>query len=80
MCDAKDANIVKFPNEAVPADWQAWQEILAIAESSGADPTSGAVYYESVDPVELDELRVKSPWFAAENMTIQIDQVRFYRA
>ena len=77
--NATDPNVTKFPNEAVALDWQAWQEILEIAEDPGADPTSGALYYESFDPSELDAMRGKDSWFAADKLTVQIGQVRFYR-
>lgn len=76
--NATDPNVTKFPNPATALDWQAWQEILAIAESPGDDPTDGAVYYESFDPAELDAIRGKDSWFAADKMTVQIDAVRFY--
>jgi hypothetical protein len=78
--NAHDPNVTKFPNEAVPLDWQAWQEILDIAESPDADPTGGAVYYESFPLEQLDAIRARDPWFAADKMTVQIDAVRFYRA
>jgi len=76
-----DPNAVKFPIESQAADWQAWQEILDIAESPGVDSTGGAVYYESFPPgPALDAIRARDPWFAAANMTVQIDAVRFYKA
>lgn len=76
--NATDVNVTKFPNEVHALDWQAWQEIMAIAESPGTDPTGGAVYYESLEPAELDVIRAKESWFAAEKMTVQIGAVRFY--
>jgi hypothetical protein len=78
--NANDPNSTKFPNEAVSLDWQAWVETLNISESPDSDPTGGAVYYESFDPAELDTIRAKDAWFAADKMTVQIDAVRFYRA
>jgi len=78
--NATDPNVTKFPNPLVPMDWQAWLEILAIAESPGVDPTKGAVYYESFPAEELDAIRGKDSWFARDKLTVQIDQVRFYQA
>lgn len=82
MTHPGDPNLTKFPDDApaLALDWQAWQEIVAATETPAADPTGGAVYYESVDPAELDALRAREPWFAAEKLLVQIDQVRFYSA
>jgi hypothetical protein len=77
--NAGDPNAIKFPNEATALDWVAWLEIIAIAEDPGADPTGGAVYYESFDPSELDAIRGKEAWFAADKMTVQLGAMRFYR-
>lgn len=77
--NATDPNVTKFPNEANVLDWQAWQEILAISELPGDDPTGGAVYYESFDPAALDDIRSKDPWFAADKLTVQLGAVRFYK-
>jgi hypothetical protein len=74
-----DPNVAKFPTEAHLLDWRAWQEILDIAESPDADPTSGAVYYESFPLEQLDEIRARDPWFAEDKMTVQIDAMRFYK-
>lgn len=78
--NAKDPNATKFPNEADALDWQAWVEILDITESPGDDPTHGAVYYESFPIEELDAIRAKDSWFAADKMTVQLGAVRFYRS
>jgi hypothetical protein len=77
--NANDPNVTKFPNEAVTQDWQAWLEILEIAENPGEDNTDHAVYYESFDPSELDVIRAKDSWFALDKLTVQIGSVRFYR-
>jgi hypothetical protein len=77
--NAGDPNATKFPNEAIPLDWQAWLEILAIAESPDTDPTYGAFYYESFPVEELDAIRGKDSWFAADKLTVQLGAVRFYR-
>lgn len=78
--NAGDPNAVKFPNEAVPTDYQAWLEILQIAESPGDDPTGGAVYYESFDPSQIEAIRSEQAWFASDKMTVQIGAIRFYKA
>jgi hypothetical protein len=78
--NATDPNAIKFPNEANFLDWQAFGEILAMIESPGGDPTGGAVYYESFEPAQLDAIRAKDSWFAADKMTVQLGAVRFYRA
>jgi hypothetical protein len=78
--NATDPNVTKFPNEATGLDWVAWQEILDIAANPGDDPTGGAVYYESFNLEQLDDIRSKDSWFAADKMTVQIGAVRFYRA
>lgn len=78
--NATDPNVTKFPNPLVQVDWLAWLEILAIAESPDTDPTNGAVYYESFPIEDLDVIRGKDSWFAKDKLTVQIDQVRFYRA
>jgi hypothetical protein len=78
--NATDPNVTKFPNPLSPFDYQAWLEILTIAESPGTDPTGGAVYYESFPLEELDAIRGKDSWFAADKMTVQLGAVRFYRA
>jgi hypothetical protein len=78
--NATDPNATKFPNEANAMDWTAWQEILEIAANPGDDNTGpGAVYYESYDPAELDAIRAKDSWFAADKMSVQLDAVRFYK-
>lgn len=69
-----------FPNDGIPMEWAAWQEIETIPDTVGADPTSGAVYYESYPASELDAIRARDPWFAADKMTVQIGAIRFYRA
>ena len=78
--NAGDPNATKFPNEAVALDWIAWQEILEIASNPGDDPTGFSCYYESFPIEQLAEVRAKSPWFAEDKLSCQIDQVRFYRA
>jgi hypothetical protein len=79
--NASDPNAVKFPNDGSPgADWNAWVEILQMADNPGDDPTGGAVFYESFTLEELDAARAKDPWFAPEKMTVQLGLIRFYRA
>ena len=69
-----------FANDGIPEDWAAWQEIEQIPTQVTTDTTGGAVYYESVPLDRLDALRARDPWFAADKLTIQIDNVRFYHA
>lgn len=71
-----------FPNDGIPTDWAAWQEIEQIpAQVEGTiDPTANSVYYESAPLDQLDALRASSPWFAADKMTVQLDGIRFYHA
>lgn len=45
--NAGDPNASRFPNPKDKSDWLAWQRVLAIVESPGADPTGGATGYES---------------------------------
>jgi spore germination cell wall hydrolase CwlJ-like protein len=44
---AGDPNVVRFPLPKQKADWAAFQRVLAIVETPGADPTGGATNYES---------------------------------
>ena len=69
-----------FPNDGIPADWDAWEEIEQIPSQITTDPTGGAVYYESEPLNQLDTVRARCPWFAVDKLTVELDGVRFYHA
>jgi hypothetical protein len=74
--DSKDA---VFPKPLHLLDWRAWLAILLLPVPY-IDTSENACFYESVPVAGLPALREKAPWFAAEKMTKQIGDVRFYRA
>jgi len=69
-----DPNYSKQPRRTDMADWQAWQEIMALCDNPGVDPTLGANQYEAVPDGE------KRPnWATQAAMTVQIGRTRFYK-
>jgi cell wall hydrolase len=69
-----DPNSVKFPASSDPS----WADCCAVVDDPGADPTGGAVYYESFPDDQIEAVRVKQPWFAEEKLTVKIASIRFY--
>ena len=83
MTNKGDANLVAWPTQPTPPqsagdDWKAFLDCQVVVLSPlNADPTEGAVYYESY-PTPPDP--AKMPWFAPENLTVQIGALRFYKS
>lgn len=75
---SSDPNCKEFPQPANQADWDAWVSIWGLVDGNallmGADPTGGAVFYES-EPTPPDK-----PWFAQSKLTLTVGNTRFYRA
>lgn len=79
--NSTDPNSHELPDPKIPADWMAFQHCCYTVDNLGlADPTGGAVFYESEPEADLPAIRAKSPWFAADKMTVQLGAIRFYHA
>jgi hypothetical protein len=83
-----DPNAHLLPNPRNVVDWAAWLACCSIVDSiddptsppTQADPTSGAIYYESYPEADLPALRLREPCFAVDKLTVQLGAIRFYRA
>lgn len=76
----KDPNVVKFPHRSDTVGWQAFVDCCDIVENPGEDPTSGANFYESYPEAQLETLRGRASWFAADKLVATIGSIRFYRS
>jgi hypothetical protein len=72
--NAGDPNAIMFPRESNQADWQAWQEICAMCDRPGDDPTGGANAYEAVPTG-----KPRPAWANASKLAKIIGNTRFYR-
>lgn len=79
--NATDPESHVIPDPKDIADWAAFQHCcFTIDNLSLADPTKGAVFYESEPEDQLAAVRARDPWFAADKLTVQLGAIRFYRA
>lgn len=68
-----DPNYRHYPRQSAAADWEAWQEILAMCaeEPLPADPTHGATHYFTPP--------ANPAWANPSKMTAQIGAFKFFK-
>jgi len=66
-----DPNSAKWPSQAKPVEWLGWNQIRAIVDAPGMDPTRGANHYHVNG--------LKPSWADTSKITARIGSHTFYK-